>query len=117
VAEAGEIRDELFLTAADTLAGLVSDARARRGRPLPSQSEVRAVLREVAIALVRPARDLGVGRVLTDERIAEAVDPALWFPRYPPYGCGAAASLRASIPAPAAAGRPERRPTEVSPQT
>jgi malate dehydrogenase (oxaloacetate-decarboxylating) len=86
VAEASEIPDEMFLATADTLAGLVSPDRLDQGSLYPSPSELRRVSREIAIALVRLARDLGVGRVLADERIPAAVDAAMW---YPEYGAGA----------------------------
>jgi malate dehydrogenase (oxaloacetate-decarboxylating) len=88
VAEAREIPPELFLAAAETLASMVSDARLSEGALYPSQSELRSVSREIAVVLVRLARDLGVGRALPDERIPEAVDAAIWSPRYPHFEFG-----------------------------
>ncbi len=88
VAEAREIPADLFLAAAETLAGMVSDARLSEGALYPSQAELRSVSREIAIVLVRLARDLGVGRALSEERIPEVVDAAIWSPLYPRFGDG-----------------------------
>jgi malic enzyme len=85
VAEAREIPDEMFLAAADTLAAMVPEDRLAEGALYPSQSALREVSRAIAVGVVRVARDLGVGRCLTDEQIEEAVDATVWFPRYLPY--------------------------------
>jgi hypothetical protein len=39
----------------------------------------------VAEAVVRTARDAGVGRPIGDDEIAPAVAGAMWEPRYLPY--------------------------------
>ena len=43
------------------------------------------LLGAVAVAVVRAARDAGVGRHLADEEIEPAVDAMMWFPTYLPY--------------------------------
>lgn len=85
VAEAKEITDEMFLAAADCLAGTVSPERLERGALYPAQSELRDVSRRIAVAVARTARDIGVGRLLSDEGIESAVDGAMWFPEYASY--------------------------------
>lgn len=88
VAEANELPDEMFLAAATTLAAMVGDERLDQGALYPSPAELRAVSREIALVVVRAARDLGVGRMLEDDRIPEAVESAMWFPGYASSGLG-----------------------------
>ncbi len=85
VAEAREITDEMFLTAADAMAATVGQDRLDQGALFPNQSELRHVSRQVAIAVVRCARDRGVGRHFHDEEIEPAVDAMMWDPEYVPY--------------------------------
>ena len=85
VAEAREITDEMFLSAAEALAGTVSQARLEEGALYPNQSELRVASRAVAIAVARAARDGGVGRNLRDDEVESAVDAMMWEPRYLPY--------------------------------
>jgi malic enzyme len=82
VSEAREVSDGLFLGAADELAALVSSERLAQGALYPSQQDLRAVSRAIAIRVVREARDAGIGRQLHDDEVEPAVDAAMWFPRY-----------------------------------
>ncbi len=85
VAEAREITDEMFLVAAEALAGAVSQERLDEGSLYPNQSELRVASRAVAIAVARAARDGGVGRHFGDDELESAVDAMMWEPRYLPY--------------------------------
>ncbi len=85
VAEAREVTDGMFLRAARALAALVSDERLAAGALYPPPSELRRVSRDIAVAVVREARDSGVGRALRDEEVEEAVEDAMWWPDYAPY--------------------------------
>jgi malic enzyme len=85
VAEAREVTDEMFLVAAEAMASVVSHDRLDAGVIYPNQSELRTASRAVAIAVVRAARDAGVGRYLADEEIEPAVDAMMWFPAYLAY--------------------------------
>jgi malate dehydrogenase (oxaloacetate-decarboxylating) len=85
VAEILELSDELFLAAADTLSDAVTASRLEQGGLYPSQSELRAVSKQIAIRVVRAARDGGIGRALRDEQIEDTVDAAMWFPTYAAY--------------------------------
>ena len=85
VAEARELTDDAFLTAAEELAAAVTPARLAAGGIFPPISELRPIARRIAIALVRRLRDTGYGRQLRDEEIEPAVDRAMWTPDYQPY--------------------------------
>ncbi len=88
VAEVREVTPELFLVAADELAGLVSPERLDSGAIYPSVGELRAVTRAIATAVVRRARDTGFGRQYRDDEIEPAVRAAMWWPDYVPYAPG-----------------------------
>ena len=83
VAEAREITDRMCSAAAEALAGLVSDGDLASGRLFPQIRELRRVAGRIAEAVVRAARDEGVGREWSDEAIIPAVAAARWDPRYP----------------------------------
>jgi len=85
VAEAREITDEMFLLAAETLAGMVSDERLAAGALYPAVSELREVSRQIAARVVCQSRDCGVGRQYRDDEVLDAVDSAIWSPAYLPY--------------------------------
>ena len=89
VAGARVVRDADFLAAARTLAGMVGPDRLACGALYPPVSELRAVSRAIAIAVVRgigtvhgvplPAGEHGVAVAIA------AVDAAIWWPDYPAY--------------------------------
>ena len=85
VAEAREVTDEMFLVAAEALAGVVSQARLDTGSLYPTPQDLRLASRTIAIAVARCARDARVGRLMTDEEIEAAVDAMVWEPKYLPY--------------------------------
>jgi malic enzyme len=85
LSEAREITDDLFLVAADTLASLVTAERFAMGSLYPPVSDLRRVSREIAIAIVRAARDTGIGRNVPDELIGPAVEAGMWWPEYLEY--------------------------------
>jgi hypothetical protein len=52
--------------------------------PVVYQSQLPSVAHAAACAVVREARDSGLGRHLPDERIEPAVEAASWAPEYVP---------------------------------
>jgi malate dehydrogenase (oxaloacetate-decarboxylating) len=89
VAGARVIRDVDFLVAARTLATLVRPDRLACGGLYPPISELRAISRELAIAVVREIGTVD-GEPLPagpegDEMAATAVDAAIWWPEYAAY--------------------------------
>jgi len=83
VAEASEVSDGMCRAAAECLADLVSDADLAAGRLYPPIRELRHVAGRIAEAVVRAARDEGLGRSLSDDAIAVAVAAQRWEPQYP----------------------------------
>ena len=74
VAEASRVTDDMFIVAAHELARLVSEERLRTGALYPPVASLRAVARAIAIAVVREARDRGLGRDYPDGDVEAAVD-------------------------------------------
>jgi malic enzyme len=85
VSGAHEVTEEMFLTAAQALAELTSCERLERGALYPEVSALRRVSREIAIRVVRQARNAGVGRAYADDQIVPAVEAAMWYPSYCEY--------------------------------
>ena len=89
IAEARTVSDAQFLVAARTLAALVSDERLAEGALYPSIGDLRAVSREIAVAVLCSFGTLnGAPLPAGDEGRAHAeaaVDQAMWWPEYLPY--------------------------------
>jgi len=85
VAEAREVTDDAFLTAAEVLAASVTPERLASGGIYPPIADLRTIARRIAIAVVRRLRDTGYGRQFRDEAIEPAVDRAMWTPEYESY--------------------------------
>ena len=83
VARAECVTDEMFTAAATELAALVSEDDLDAGMLYPPLSELRSITRHLARAVIRTARDTGVGRQLTDDGIEEALDHEIWDLDYP----------------------------------
>jgi malic enzyme len=82
VSEAREVTDAMFAAAARCLAQQVADHDLRAGSLFPPQSDIRRVSAAIAEAVVREARDEGVGRAIPDEAIPKAIAAAMWTPEY-----------------------------------
>lgn len=80
---ARRVSDSMFTTAAQELAASVSDADLARSSLFPPLTELREVTARIARAVVRDARDTGVGKQIADAEIAGAVERAMWSPDYP----------------------------------
>ncbi|MBL9028323.1 MAG: NAD-dependent malic enzyme [Myxococcales bacterium] len=83
VAQASRVTDSMFTVAARELAASVSEADLGEGALFPPLSELRDVTARVAAAVVREARDRGLGRAIPDAEIDRAVVDEMWFPDYP----------------------------------
>ncbi len=85
IAQVPEVTDEMFASAALALAHSVTDEDIASGSLFPRGRELRLVAARVAAAVVKTARDQGLGRVVKDEGIDTLVKNAMWEPQYVPY--------------------------------
>src|SRR5262245_25702895 len=83
VAEARMVADGMLAAAARALAEEVGHEHLDASSLFPPIANLRRVTVRVAGAVVRAARDEGVGRELPDSDIFTAVTDAMWEPRYP----------------------------------
>ena len=84
-AESRGITDRMFLRAARTLAGAVSDDRLASGALYPPVGALRGVTRAIATVVAREAIDAGLAGIPGDTDIDALIDAAMWWPRYVPY--------------------------------
>lgn len=85
VAHAREVTDAMFTAAASTLAHCVSQQDLDEGSLYPRLTELRAISAAIAEAVVRVARDTGIGRAIPDGDVPAVVAEAMWAPAYPIY--------------------------------
>ncbi len=85
VAELRQIPDSMFLIAARILSNHVEKERFETGALYPDQSNLREVSRDIAIAVVKEAKRLNIGRLIDDDCIEKVVDDAIWHPDYDNY--------------------------------
>ena len=84
VAEAREVTDGMFAVAAQRLADEVKASDLASGNLFPPAQEIRRVSARIAEAVVREARESGVGRAIPDQDIPRRVAAAMWDPTYLP---------------------------------
>jgi malate dehydrogenase (oxaloacetate-decarboxylating) len=84
VAQARQVTDSMFLTAAETLASLVTPDRISAGALYPRLADLRKVSRTIAIAVAEQARECGVARLEAEQDVASCVAAAMWTPDYCP---------------------------------
>jgi malate dehydrogenase (oxaloacetate-decarboxylating) len=84
LAEARVVTDGIFAAAAEELASAVGTEELQAGSLFPRVRDLRRVSARIAFAVVRRAREEGVGRELRDDEIKKAVAEAMWEPRYLP---------------------------------
>ena len=85
VAEASKVTEPMFAVAAETVAEMVDSRDLEQGALYPPLTMLREVSARIAAAVIREARDSGVGRHIHDEDIRREVDEAMWFPDYAEY--------------------------------
>jgi len=86
VSRSRECTDEMFLVAARTLAGMVSDDDLRQGRIYPSLGRIRSVSAAIAEAVAGVAFEGGLARAERPEDLSAAVAGRMFDPTYPTYG-------------------------------
>lgn len=85
IAEVRQITNSMFLTAAHTLAECVGRDRFEQGSLYPDQSELRECSKRIAIAVIKEAKRLNLGRQIPDDEIENTVTSTMWYPEYPDY--------------------------------
>ncbi len=84
VAEAKEVTDGMFAVAAQRLADEVKESDLASGSLFPSAHEIRRISARIAEGVVAEARNVGVGRKISDVEIPKAVAAMMWDPAYLP---------------------------------
>jgi malate dehydrogenase (oxaloacetate-decarboxylating)(NADP+) len=82
VSASSRVTEEMFASAARTLALLVTEDDLAMGRIYPSLSRIREVSRAIAIEVATLAFDRGLARVERPDDIAAAVTAAMYEPHY-----------------------------------
>ena len=85
VSEAREVTPAMFAAAAECLADQLRQEDVDAGSLYPPISALRRVTARIAEAVVRQARDGGVGLPIDDGEIPGRVAAAMWDPRYLPF--------------------------------
>ncbi|MFH1109849.1 MAG: NAD-dependent malic enzyme [Planctomycetota bacterium] len=85
LSESHEVTDDMFLTAARTLAECVKPDRLDRGAIYPDPSDLREVSRKIACGVMREARRQNLGRIIPDDAIERKVETSMWYPNYVDY--------------------------------
>jgi len=83
VAEARQVTDAMFTVAAEALAGQVEDEDLEAFALYPRLQKLRPITARIAEAVVREARDSGLGQDIADAEVEQAVAAAMWHPDYP----------------------------------
>ncbi len=82
LSEVNHVTDSMFLAAARTLAECVTQKELDSGSLYPNPERLRDVSRKIACAVMQEARQLNLGKQLTDEQIHLEVHAAMWEPSY-----------------------------------
>ena len=78
------VSDEMFLTAARTLADLVTEADLEQGRIYPSLKQIREVSLAIAVAVARVAQQSGLAREKAPADAQSAIKELMYVPNYVP---------------------------------
>jgi len=82
IAEAEKITDEMFLAAARTLSGLVTDGDLARGTLYPPLDYIRDASLEIAVAVASLAVKQGIARAQLPDNLKAHIKASMYDPRY-----------------------------------
>jgi malate dehydrogenase (oxaloacetate-decarboxylating) len=82
------ITHKMFLAASSALSDLVTDEELSVGKLLPDLNNVLEISAHIALAVAKEARDSGLGKRVSDDRLEEQIRKAQWDGRYYPYRPG-----------------------------
>jgi len=83
VSGAREVTDSMFAAASDALATWTIEKDPNGDGLYPPLADLRAITRNIAAAVIRDARDVGVGRNLSDDEVERELDHEIWNFDYP----------------------------------
>ncbi len=83
VSGATKIVDSMFAAAAHAIGAQLDDADVAASRLYPPIANLRAISREVAVAVGLHAMELGLAPPRARDAFAAEIDAAMWFPAYP----------------------------------
>ena len=84
LAEASRVTEPMFAAAAECLADQLRQEDVEAGSLYPPIGALRRVTGKIAEAVIRSARDLGLGRPIPDADVPGLVAGSMWEPRYLP---------------------------------
>lgn len=82
VSGASKVTDRMFLTAASILSQYAPALKDPYGSLFPPFEELRAVCREIAIAVALMAQSEGVASSCSKEELVRKIDEEIWYPNY-----------------------------------
>ena len=85
VSRASLVTDEMFITAAETLANLVSDNDLEKGRLFPPLTDIRAISMDIAVKVAELAFDKNIARVSRPENLMKTIEEMMFSSKYPLY--------------------------------
>ena len=75
----------MFITAAETLADLVSDNDLEKGRLFPPLTDIREISRDIAVKVAEVAFDKNIARVPRPGNLMKAIEEMMFSAKYPLY--------------------------------
>lgn len=85
VSRARRVTDGMFVAAANAVAAMLTADEIKKGQLLSRISALRAVSREVAIAVARQAVKEGVAEKVADDALLKRLEEKSWYPDYIAY--------------------------------
>lgn len=85
LSRAARVSETMFSAAAETVAGLVTDAGLAEGRLFPPLSAIRNVSLAIAVAVARVAYDEGLARLPRPGDLTQHIRQSMYDARYPDY--------------------------------
>jgi malate dehydrogenase (oxaloacetate-decarboxylating)(NADP+) len=85
VSRASLVTDEMFITAAETLADMLSDADLEKGRLYPPLTDIREISINIAVQVAEVAFDKNIARVSRPENLIQTIEEMMFSSKYPLY--------------------------------
>ena len=85
VSRASLVTDEMFNTAAETLADMLSDSDLEKGRLYPPLTDIREISRNIAVKVAELAFDKNIARVSRPKNLIQTMEKMMFRSKYPLY--------------------------------